>query len=166
MIPLSMSVCAWHGEVVTKTGAWRIPPSFRYHLDEGLAEGIANFVKTNGERGDTLTDIGAGKGLYVRYWNGHGLKARGVEGIQNIEKLTGGIVRYADLSTPSNCTETTAWATCLEVLEHIPHRFEEAALQNVNCTARRGLIVSWSPPGQIGSGHVNLRTKDWIINRF
>ena len=41
--------------------------------------------------------------------------------------------------------------------EHIPRAAEATYLANLNCSAARGLVLSWAPPGQAGSGHVNTR---------
>jgi len=55
---------------------------------------------------------------------------------------------------------------CLGVAEHIPRDHEETFLRNVNCSAGDGLILSWAPPGQSGTGHVNLRSRADVIARL
>ena len=147
--------CANHGEKVTGTGAWKIPAGFRYNLDSSFADGIAAVAGLNA----SLLDVGAGKGLYVRYLRAHGLRANGVEGVENIAALTGGLVRQQDLTKPMAC-EPNDLVMCLEVGEHIPWPFQYAFLRNLNCSTHPTtgrLVLTWAPPGQYGSGHVNNR---------
>ena len=162
MLSLFASPLGPHGEKVTKTGAWQIPTHFRYHLDNAYAMAIAKLVQGD-DSNATLLDVGAGKGLYVRYWRGYGLAAQGIEGAPNIERLTGGYIHEADLSAPLPECRRYDWVTCLEVAEHVPRTAELTLLSNLNCSARRGLIISWPPPGQYGTGHVNLRPKRYVL---
>ena len=121
-----------HGEQVTPTGSWKIPADFHYHLDSNFATAIARLVRsecTLPHRNCTVLDVGAGKGLYVRYWRGHGLEARGIEGVGNIETVTNGFIRQADLALLLPRTSVvqadgtvverceryeSEWVTCLE----------------------------------------------------
>jgi len=85
-----------HGEKASVTGAWSLPKGFVYFLDRGLADGVARLASRRG----TLLDVGAGKGLYVRYFRSLGLNASGVEGAANIEKITAGLVAHRELTRP------------------------------------------------------------------
>ena len=89
-----------------------------------------------------------------------GLIADGVDGVRNIGELSGGLVSFRELTVPfgAGCSQYD-WAMSLEVGEHIPHEHEHTFLENLNCSCRMGLILSWAQPGQPGAGHVNARRR-------
>lgn len=149
-----------HGEKVTATGAWRIRPEkfgrFRYNLDTKFADGL---VKLVGEGGNML-DVGAGGGRYVSYLRSRNVRAEGVDGVPGIHNMTQGLVEQRELTKPFVPCREYRFVTCLEVGEHIPWKRQHVFLSNLNCSthATNGtLILSWAPPGQFGSGHINNR---------
>ena len=77
------------------------------------------------------------------------------DGVKNIAQLSGGRVRTHDLTTPLKPCVPFDLAMSLEVAEHIPKQYEATYLDNLQCSCRRFLILSWASPGQFGSGHVN-----------
>ena len=152
-----------HGEKITKSGAWALPPGFAYKLDVGLADAIALLAGRNA----TLLDVGSGKGLYVRALRARSIRAYGVEGAMNIRELTGGLIEQRELTQPfqHKCAEYE-WVTCLEVAEHIAWDYQNTLLANLNCSVHAthgGLVLSWAPPGQFGTGHVNMRRESEVI---
>jgi SAM-dependent methyltransferase len=156
-----------HNERPTKSGAWWVPDGFRaYHLDAQLASGIATLLG-RGQRNLTVLDLGAGKGLYVRYLNTVGLRhVTGFEGVRKIENMTSGRIQQREFTVPFEPCVRFDIVYCLEVAEHIPVALEPVFLRNLNCSARDGLIISWAPPGQFGSGHVNLRSRKDVLVRL
>lgn len=58
------------------------------------------------------------------------------------------------------------WVLSLEVAEHIPPSFEEMFLRNVVAHASKGVVISWAIPGQGGTGHVNVRSHEYVEQRF
>lgn len=148
---------------ITPTGAWKIPANYAYNLDNNLAVFVAGLAGRN----NSLLDVGAGKGLYVRYLRNLGLRADGVEGVENVAALTSGLIRQQDLSAPfERPCRAYEWVTCLEVAEHVPAASEETLLSSLNCSARTGVVLSWATPGQTGAGHVNLRSHDYVVRRM
>ena len=164
---LMRSTVARHNERPTQTGAWKVPTGFRaYHLDAPLASGIATLA-SRGHRGLTILDMGAGKGLYVRYLRASGLRnVTGYEGVHNIEELTSGRILHREFTTPFSPCPQFDVTICLEVAEHIPRDREHTFLANVNCSTRDGLIFSWAPPTQPGTGHVNQRKREDALARL
>ena len=149
-----------HGERATATGAWALTKDLnkiRYNLDKSLASGIAELAGS----GARVLDVGAGKGRYVDYLRkNHSLHAVGVDGIANIEALTNGLVRHHDLTRPFEPCAVYPLVMCLEVGEHIPWKHQHTFLSNLNCSVhptQGTLVLSWAPPGQFGSGHINNR---------
>ena len=152
-----------HGERVTATGAWVLPSHFEYHLDAALADAISQLLLADGAH--SVLDVGAGKGLYVRYMRAAGLAAHGTDGAIGISSITRGLVVGADLTRPFARCRSHDWAVSLEVAEHIPRAHEEAFVQNLHAHNRRGIVLSWSN-NEGGNGHVNLRTVEWVAARF
>lgn len=161
------------------SGAWTIPSNFQYRLCADTANAIVHvanaFAEEEAPPGTAaatphIIDLGAGTGHYVHFFRLHGLHATGVEGAPHIEQYTNGAVRQLNLAEPLNadaCALAAAdWVSCLEVAEHIPVEKAQALLQNINCIARLGVVISWAQPGQFGSGHINLRSKAWVRERF
>jgi len=54
------------------------------------------------------------------------------------------------------------WVLSLEVLEHIPAKYEKVALDNIDRAAGHGVVLSWAVPGQPGFHHVNNRTPTYV----
>ncbi|CAJ1409689.1 unnamed protein product [Effrenium voratum] len=125
-----------------------------WHLDKGLLRFLlANVLRQN----ERLCDLGAFGGHYAEWLNDTGLvRAWAFDGLEDVEELTEGRVRFARLDQPLHL-EGCDVVLCLEVLEHIPREQEATALQNLK-TALRALVVSWAPPWQPGPGHVNGRS--------
>lgn len=90
----------------------------------------------------------------------------GYEGVKNIEELTSGSIHQRDFTVPFDPCHSFDVVMCLEVAEHIPRAFEDVFLRNIACSARSGLILSWAPPGQFGTGHVNMRTRVEVLAKL
>ena len=52
------------------------------------------------------------------------------------------------------------WALALEIMEHIPPKYEKTALDNIVRSARKGVVCSWAVPNQGGHAHVNELSND------
>ena len=159
-------IAAFHGERVSSTGAWIIPKSFKYHVDRNLTHEIISLMKRNYLK--SVIDIGAGTGAYTFALNQSGYTTDAVDGIKNIANLSNGRVRMHDLTTPFVSCKPFDLVLSLEVAEHIPKVFEATYLNNLKCSSDNFLVISWAPPGQFGSGHINLvkasEVKKRIIN--
>lgn len=152
--------------IPTETGAWWLPDNItetRYYFDEKFADAIIQLTRTAGF--STLLDVGAGVGRYVRYYRNSGIRAHGIDGLNGVWNRSGGMVQQLDLSKPGWCYPHEI-VTCMEVLEHMPSRFEKAVLNDINCAAQRLLVLSWALPGSLGVGHVNGRTQSYVRERL
>ena len=158
---------------VTNRGYWLLGKQRNktYFVDTGLADGVANIVlhsqqarAANGPA--TLLDFGAGMGGYVRYWQERGISTHGFEGAPDVEQATDGLIQRRDLTEPFSQCVAYEWVTCLEVAEHIPRKFEVPFLANLNCSVGRVLVMSWAPPGQGGTGHINLRSRAYVVTKL
>lgn len=154
----------FHGEKVSNTGAWILPKTFKYHIDRNLSSAIVEFMGNH--KLESVIDIGAGKGAYAFALKAAGYEVDAVDGARNIAQLSEGLVRTHDLTTPFRPCTKFDMVLSLEVAEHIPKYYEESYLNNIKCSCRKFLIVSWAPPGQAGSGHVNLARFKEVKDKF
>ena len=122
-------------------------------FDKRLAKAIAGTVGMI----DRAADLGCGLGEYVEYLNRAGGNCVGYDGRPGTDKIADCFT--ADLTNGEviDCD----WALCLEVGEHIP-RDKEAALLDKIASCRKGAVVSWARPGQVGHGHVNCREPEEV----
>lgn len=138
-------------------------------LSVPLADHLYSFLA-----GYTVLDLGAGVGQYERRWAdlaksftaGTGpTRVRAFDGAENIDEVTSGNVRWADLTERNLELDggPADWVMSLEVAEHIPSNLEATFLSNLDRHARIGLIISWAVPGQGGHHHVNNRAADYVI---
>jgi len=68
-----------------------------------------------------------------------------------------------DISRPLVDVPVFDWVLCLEVGEHVPAKYGATVLDNITFHARRGVVLSWARPGQLGHFHVNNRPNEWVI---
>lgn len=106
------------------------------------------------ERGG-LTD----KPQVVKSWTGY-------DGALNIEDLSGGFMRYGDLSQPMHLGKKYEWVMSLEVAEHVPKKYEANFVENLIRHACKGIILSWAVPGQPGHHHVNCKPMSYVKKLF
>ena len=115
----------------------------------------------------SVLDVGAGSGQYGRYFlsRGAAFSYEAVDGALNVERFTGGFVRWADLTLPLHTRRGAPadWVLSLEVGEHLPVQYEAQFLDSLDEHNRCGVILSWAVEGQAGKGHVNCRNNDYVI---
>lgn len=112
--------------------------------------------------GDSVIDLGAGTGAIVSALRARGNPSFGVDGIDGIESISGGLVRQADLTRLIPRTKPADWVLCIEVGEHVPAHLEKQLFGNIARLCTKGAFVTWAVPGQRGLGHVNFRTPEYI----
>lgn len=144
----------------TSTGAYILPIGYTYRFDQSFANAILKVVF-----GGSVLELGAGLGCYTYYLNQSGTftSVSGYEGASNVNELTDGFVKQADLAEESNLGQFD-WVICLEVAEHIPAEFEATFVANIIRPSPKGIVLSWALPDQPGSGHVNGKTNEYVIS--
>lgn len=156
-----------HDTKVTASGAWEISPTYTYFLDRGIVHELTRIFA-----GSTVIELGAGRGCYADALRRAPAPAprvpqiavRAFDGAVNVNELTGGLVRNADLSKPLG-EPTADWVLCLETAEHIPREHESTLLANLDRLNTEGIVLSWSNNAG-GNGHVNLRTNEWVEDKL
>ena len=111
----------------------------------------------------TLADLGALDGQYSRWLNDTGLVTSfAFDGVQGVEELTDGRVRFFDLSKAEGGPEGPFdFIICLEVAEHIPKDQEHVFLSHLKRLSKK-LVISWSKSADEGVGHVNPKTEQEV----
>jgi len=141
---------------VSDTGAWVLPEDYVYLFDESLAFALLNFLKNK-----SVTEFGAGKGLYTSFLRNRGVVVNAYDGVRDIDSITDSQVSFADLTERLDLA-ISDWVLCLEVAVHVPTKFEETLLDNLHRHNHQGVIISWADPTQPGVGHVNGRTYEYV----
>jgi len=147
-----------------ETGIWSARLARKNHKhDEGLASEILKFFHPK-----KFADVGCGDGWYCSKFKEAGWPiVHGYDGTFGVSKL--GI--YKDIMTVDLTKERYVGidydlVMCLEVGEHIPEKFETIFIENLVRYCSRYLILSWAPPGQKGSGHVNCRDYKYVMQKM
>ena len=119
----------------------------------------------------TVKDFGAGVGefghLLLAYDRRH--RYTGFDGAGNVEEVTGGFVRWFDLSQPlllPAADRAADWVISLEVGEHIPDPFEPMYVRNLHASNCRGVVLSWGQYGFRGHGDSTYHSPAYLIELF
>ena len=144
-------------------------PGGHFAADETVVAALHRLLSpSKGSEFQSLLDLGAGVGQY-----GHALLAldlrhryAGYDGAGDVENVTVGFVRYADLTTPLMVPRAD-WVFSAEVGEHIPPSKEQGFVRNLHALNCRGIVLSWElpsgPKGKItGHGHVNCHSQEYV----
>ncbi len=112
----------------------------------------------------TIKDLGCGHNYYAGVLNTLGYNAIGFDLI-DINKSEYFI--KADLCLDSIYSFQKTNIISLEVGEHIPYNYCFSYLDNIKNAACGGdIILSWAVPGQLGIGHINCQTNQWVIDQM
>jgi len=148
---------------VAETGYWiRDESEENFHrYSERLAAWLVGYFK--GCENQPLYDLGCGLGKYLEAFHKAGFeKAIGFEGapLNPLPFITvQDLAQRFEIAEPSNCV-------CLEVMEHIPAEYTNAAIDNLARGCKGRLVMSWAVPGQGGLGHVNELPNDEAIAKM
>ena len=145
------------------------------HVEHGAAWGGVTRVlhdvlrPQDGRRSSyrSLLDLGAGLGQYGRAL--HALDPRhryaGYDGAGNVANVTGGFVRFADMTLPLSLPPAH-WVLSLDSGEHVPRAHEMMFVRNLHAHACVGVLLSWADLEQGGVGHVNCHSPQYLWERF
>ena len=111
----------------------------------------------------SLTDFGAGLGLYAEAIERMGATTFAYDGTPGVSDATDGKVKEVDLSIVQKLPQTD-YGMSIEVLEHIPFEEMNNYLKNIENVVQKKLFISVATPGQRGSGHVNCMSPEEIIS--
>lgn len=115
----------------------------------------------------SVIDLGAGDGVFLRSLRDLGYNITGLDGSLNIDKITGGLVQWADLTGDCSVHYGSAdWGLFIEVGEHVPKEYEQALFDQVSRIPLEGLVVSWAGVNQTGWHHVNCQGFQYVACEF
>lgn len=117
----------------------------------------------------SVVDFGAAIGSYLESGYNKGLEIRGFEISISAQKYTPwniqDFIEYLDCTQPIDVGKFDC-VISFEVAEHLePVGTDQFILNLINAT-RKHLLFTAAPPGQLGTGHINLRPKEFWIEQF
>jgi hypothetical protein len=147
---------------IQDNGAWSGVVEDKHYFDKKLSKEILSILKEKSIK--DCVDFGCGMGLYAKFLNDNHIKCECFDGNPETIQLTQGLCKSLDLSNEFNLNTKYDCVISLEVGEHIPKEYENIFIQNITKHIGQLLILSWAIPGQVGNGHVNLRSNEHIIS--
>ena len=113
-----------------------------------------------------MASFGDGPGAYKRELDklGHVKSYTAFDGAPYTEEMSGGKVKFLELTVSQYGIPLYDWIISLEVAEHIPGKYEAVYLDNIFRHAREGIILSWAVPGQGGLSHVNNKPIEYLVS--
>ena len=166
---------------VSKTGAWTYPVcDGQYNFDFYVALAFVDLMngiyeKLRVEKGIkqlNVIEFGAGCGCYTQFWRSYShFNVMALEGNPRINELTQNSIWSMDLTKAPGASDALLnWqlsegihvVICLEVMEHIPSKFQDMALLNLIRRQPDYLFLSWSNHDDGGQGHVNVRNQEYV----
>lgn len=148
--------------MIQKTGAWKgVEVKKNHFFDIRLADEILKYIGS-----DSILDLGCGMGDYVKHFLGNGIYAEGFDGNPDTPELSDFVCSVMDLTIPKKINIDYDWVLSLEVGEHIPSEYEHSYIENLDINNKKGVILSWAIPNQLGYGHVNCKTNKYIKELF
>lgn len=149
---------------IDERGFWFCENQEGHCFDDNLCKEIKHILEKN--KVVKVVDFGCGPGKYVKYLKDSNFDCIGYDGNPNTPKYTNGVCKVLDLSNSFDLQTKFDCVISLEVGEHIPKKYEQIYLDNLNKHSSGLLILSWAVPGQGGDGHVNCQTNDYIIDEI
>ncbi len=149
---------------INPRGYWETTDGAGHVFDQDLARSLLHFLQKR--KVDALYDFGCGMADYHKVFEAQGITSLAYDGNPNTPILTEGRAKVLDLSKPVDLGRKLRCVLSLEVGEHIPKEYETTFIENVARHSNRFVILSWAVPGQIGDGHVNCQTNEYIIHKL
>ncbi len=149
---------------INNLGFWETTDATGHIHDRSIAAALMQYFIDNGIL--SVVDFGCGMGDYAKAFKANNFTVEAFDGNPNTEALTQGIGKVLDLSKPFYLKKKFDAVLSLEVGEHIPAEFEQQFIDNICKHAKKNLVISWAIEGQGGSGHVNCKNNDYIIEQI
>lgn len=115
-----------------------------------------------------VLDLGAGDGWWCKNFHDLGASVWAVELYEEARAFIPEQVHFIqhDLSQPVNLNSMADLVICLEVAEHIPKPASGVLVQTICRHAADHILFSSAPPGQAGTGHINLQPPKYWRDLF
>lgn len=142
-------------------GFWESSTDYGHVHDNLLSKALISYLNNNNIK--SIYDFGCGMGDYTKKIIDSGIICKAFDGNPFTKELTNGIGNVLDLSIPVQLEQFDC-VLSFEVGEHIPEIYEETFINNLINNTKSKIILSWAVEGQGGTGHVNCKNNDYIIN--
>lgn len=117
----------------------------------------------------SVVDWGCGIGSYLESAYNHGLRVHGIEISEAAKKYTpehiSERILYWDCTMPIVCRDFDT-VLSFEVAEHIDPDGTDTFIYNIVDCVGRHLLFTAAPPGQEGTGHINLHPREFWIKQL
>jgi cyclopropane fatty-acyl-phospholipid synthase-like methyltransferase len=117
----------------------------------------------------SVVDFGAGIGSYLECAHDRGLEVKGYEISETAKKYTPAIIQpfieYRDCTKPIY-TKGYDCVISFETAEHINPEGTQQFIDNLQKATEGYFLFTAAPPGQQGTGHINMHSRAWWIDRF
>ena len=116
----------------------------------------------------TVLDLGAGDGWWCKSFHDLGANTWAVELHDEARDFIPPQVQFIqhDLTLSVNLTSAADLVICLEVAEHLPKQAASILVGTVCSHASNHILFSSAPPGQDGTGHINLQPQKYWRDLF
>lgn len=122
---------------------------------------IDNFAPTS------VVDFGCGIGSYLESANSRGLKIKGYDISQQASKYTPHhlleFIEYTDCTKELSVSKYDC-VISFETAEHIDPSGTDQFITNIVNAVGSTLLFTAAPPGQLGTGHINMHPKQYWID--
>lgn len=119
---------------------------------------------------ESILDIGCGIGSYLESAYNHGIPCTGIDISRKAQLHTPlevrRFIRYEDCTKPRVFIKPFDTVISFETAEHIDPAGTDVFIQNLVFATGKRLLFTAAPPGQQGTGHINLRPKQFWIDEF
>ncbi len=155
---------------IGNTGRWESHTFSGHAYDNGLGQALLHLLSY--VKPTSIADFGCGPGWYVALLRRHGYDVQGYDGNPTVEFTSslffndGFHCLEADLTDELESDEPFDLVISLEVGEHIAPCWEETYLHNLTRNAGRYILLSWAVENQLGDGHVNCHSNEYICNQM
>ena len=135
----------------------------------GWIEKMAGWWVGNFGRPTSVLDFGAGDGWWCKAFHDMGgMSVCAIELFDVAREYIPPQVQFIqhDLREPVNLGLSADLVICLEVAEHLPGASAAQLVATICQHAANRVLFSSAPPGQPGTGHINLQTPDYWRKLF
>lgn len=133
-----------------------------HYISKSLCTLLADYLPKD----RVVYDFGCGTGEYLYHLKQEGFQVIGHDGTPGISNVAYVPVVETDLTKPMPPAVERGSVISIEVGEHIPQKFEQTFIENIDKYVDEHLVISWALPGQGGVGHVNELPSAEVIKKF
>lgn len=157
-------------QISQNNGIWVNNQFGKYNFDKELCDAFCLFFELM--EIISIIDLGCGPGWYVNEFINAGFDAVGIDGNPYTEALTSLIFQSEnkcscyDLTKQLRIDDKYDLVFCLNVIEFIPEKLEQAFLSNIAQYCNKYVIISWSEKMGQEQFQYNYKNSDYVKRKF